>query len=104
MSMISDGQMVLTFDDALEVEEASSKVYPEVVFDFDKLFSEPLTEENMRSNNSLAILGESLSVLKKMKDKSVQLIFADAPYNIGKDFGNNSDKWESVHAYGHRTL
>ncbi len=99
MGMISDGQMVLTFDDALEVEEASSKVYPEVVFDFDKLFSEPLTEENMRSNNSLAILGESLSVLKKMKDKSVQLIFADAPYNIGKDFGNNSDKWESVHAY-----
>ena len=99
MGMISDGQMVLTFDDALEVEEASSKVYPEVVFDFDKLFSEPLTEENMRSNNSLAILGESLSVLKKMKDKSVQLIFADAPYNISKDFGNNSDKWESVHAY-----
>ena len=99
MSMISDGQMVLTFDDALEVAESSSQVYPEVVFDFDKLFSEPLTEENMRSNNSLAILGDSLSVLKKMKDKSVQLIFADAPYNIGKDFGNNSDKWESVHAY-----
>lgn len=99
MSMISDGQIVLTLDDALEVDEASSQVYSEVVFDFDKLFSEPLTEENMRSNNSLAILGESLAVLKKMKDKSVQLIFADAPYNIGKDFGNNSDKWESVHAY-----
>ena len=99
MSMIIDRQMVLTFDDALAVEEASSKVYPEIVFDFDKLFSEPLTEENMRSNNSLAILGESLSVLKKIKDKSVQLIFADAPYNIGKDFGNNSDKWESVHDY-----
>lgn len=99
MSMISDGQMVFTFDNALEVEEASSQINPAVVFDFDKLFSEPLTEENMRSNNSLAILGESFSVLKKMKDKSVQLIFADAPYNIGKDFGNNSDKWESVHAY-----
>lgn len=53
----------------------------------------------MNKNNSMAILGDSLSVLKKMKDKSVQLIFADAPYNIGKDFGNNSDKWESVHAY-----
>jgi len=99
MNMISDGQMVLTFDDVLEFEEASSQVYPEERFDFDKLFSEPLTEENMRSNNSLVILGKSLSVLKKMKDKSVQLIFADAPYNIGKDFGNNSDKWESVHAY-----
>lgn len=99
MSLISDGQMVLTFDDSLQVEETSSQVYPEVVFDFDRLFFEPLTEENMRSNNSLAILGESLSVLKKMKDKSVQLIFADAPYNIGKDFGNNSDKWENVHTY-----
>lgn len=99
MSLISDEQMVLTFDDSLQVEETSSQVYPEVAFDFDRLFSEPLTEENMRSNNSLAILGESLSVLKKMKDKSIQLIFADAPYNIGKDFGNNSDKWDSVHTY-----
>ncbi len=99
MSAISDGQMVLTFDNTLEVKEAPPTVYPEIVFDFDKIFSEPLTEENMRNNNSLAILGESLSVLKKMKDNSVQLIFADAPYNIGKDFGNNSDKWESVQAY-----
>lgn len=99
MSLISDEQMVLTFDDSLQVEETSSQVYPEVAFDFDRLFSEPLTEENMKSNNSLAILGESLSVLKKMKDKSIQLIFADAPYNIGKDFGNNSDKWDSVHTY-----
>ncbi|MCI9537742.1 MAG: hypothetical protein HFG35_05560 [Eubacterium sp.] len=53
----------------------------------------------MNNNNSMAILGDSLSVLKKMKERSVQLIFADAPYNIGKDFGNNSDKWESVQAY-----
>lgn len=99
MSMNSYGQMVLTFDNEIDVEKNPAKTYPEVVFDFNTLFWEPLTEENMRSNNSLAILGESLSVLKKMKDKSVQLIFADAPYNIGKDFGNNSDKWESVHAY-----
>lgn len=69
------------------------------VFDFNSLFNTQLTEEYMNNNNSMAILGDSLSVLKKMKDKSVQLIFADAPYNIGKDFGNNSDKWESVHAY-----
>ncbi|MCI9426639.1 MAG: adenine-specific DNA-methyltransferase [Eubacterium sp.] len=53
----------------------------------------------MSGNNSLIILGDCLSVLKKMKHSSVQLIFADAPYNIGKDFGNNSDKWGSVRAY-----
>lgn len=99
MSITNNGQRVLSVDNDLAVVVTEDESYPDTVFDFDKLFVEPLTEENMRSDNSLAILGESISVLKKMKDKSVQLIFADAPYNIGKNFGNNSDKWESVHAY-----
>lgn len=102
MSIYSEGQMVLTFDNDIpvtSVTEENEKKHPEVVFNFDSLFDVQLSEESMSSNNSMAILGDSLSVLKKMKDKSVQLIFADAPYNIGKDFGNNSDKWESVHAY-----
>ena len=68
-------------------------------FNFDKLFTAPLEEENMTGNSSMAILGDSISVLKKMKDKSVQLIFADAQYNIGKDFGNNSDKWDNMYDY-----
>lgn len=93
---------MLTFENYIPVEtatEETDKTFSEVVFDFDSLFEGQLAEENMKSNNSMAILGDSLSVLKKMKDKSVQLIFADAPYNIGKDFGNNSDKWESVYTY-----
>ena len=99
MSISGEGQMVLTFDSDISVVETTEKIYPEVVFDFNSLFDVQLTEENMNNNNSMAILGDSLSVLKKMKERSVQLIFADAPYNIGKDFGNNSDKWESVQAY-----
>lgn len=99
MNRNSGEQMVLNFDDDLEVQKVVYLNQPEIVFDFDKLFSGTLTEENMKNNNSLAILGDSLSVLRKMKDKSVQLIFADAPYNIGKDFGNNSDKWENVQDY-----
>lgn len=99
MSISGEGQMVLTFDSDISVAETTEKIYPEVVFDFNSLFDVQLTEENMNNNNSMAILGDSLSVLKKMKERSVQLIFADAPYNIGKDFGNNSDKWESVQAY-----
>lgn len=51
------------------------------------------------NNNSLAILGDSMEVLKKIKPNTVDLIFADAPYNIGKDFGNNKDKWEDVNQY-----
>ena len=73
--------------------------YPPIQFDFSKLFTGSLDEENKCSSNSLAILGDSISVLKKMKSKSVQLIFADAPYNIGKNCGNNRDKWESIEAY-----
>lgn len=97
MNICSQGQ--LTFGNDISILESTKQTYPEIVFDFNSLFNTQLTEEYMNKNNSMAILGDSLSVLKKMKDKSVQLIFADAPYNIGKDFGNNSDKWESVHAY-----
>ena len=32
-------------------------------------------------------------------DESVDLIFADPPYNIGKDFAGCKDKWESDEAY-----
>lgn len=102
MCMSNKEQMMLTFENYIPVETATEeidKTFSETAFDFDSLFEGQLAEENMKSNNSMAILGDSLSVLKKMKDNSIQLIFADAPYNIGKDFGNNSDKWESVYAY-----
>lgn len=47
----------------------------------------------------MAILGDSLEILKHIKSNSINLIFADAPYNIGKDFGNNKDKWSDVNLY-----
>lgn len=99
MSINNDGQIVLDFYDEITTEEKNKSIYPEITFDFKKLFLKELDEEYMCSNNSMAILGESISVLKNMKDKSVQLIFADAPYNIGKDFGNNSDKWGNIQDY-----
>lgn len=40
------------------------------------------------------ICGDVLKVMKKMSDSSVQCVIADPPYNIGKDFGNDSDKQE----------
>lgn len=36
--------------------------------------------------------------LKKIKDNAAQIIIADCPYNIGKDFNNNSDK-QSMNEY-----
>lgn len=40
------------------------------------------------------ILGDALAELKKLPDKSCDVIVIDPPYNIGKDFGNNGDKRE----------
>lgn len=55
--------------------------------------------EHIGNENSLVICGDSLKVLKKIRNKSINLIFADPPYNIGKNFGNNIDKWDNVQGY-----
>ena len=99
MNTTRDGQMALTFDEEMFGAEKVAHTPPKATFNFKGLFSAPISEEFMYSHNSMAVFGDSLSFLKKMKNKSVQLIFADAPYNIGKDFGNDSDKWASVSDY-----
>ncbi|WP_293129952.1 adenine-specific DNA-methyltransferase [Microcoleus sp. bin38.metabat.b11b12b14.051] len=41
------------------------------------------------------ILGDVLEVIEsEIKDNSIDLIFADPPYNIGKNFNGFQDKWE----------
>jgi adenine-specific DNA-methyltransferase len=61
-----------------------------------------ITEQDMlvKSNESTTvILGDSLHILRCLQEKSVHLIFADAPYNIGKNFGNNQDAWKTKEDY-----
>lgn len=44
--------------------------------------------------------GDAIDILhSKIQDKSIDLIFADPPYNIGKDFNGRLDKWETEEAY-----
>ncbi len=38
-------------------------------------------------------LGDALLALNEVEDNSVDLIFADPPYNIGKNFNGTPDKW-----------
>ena len=38
------------------------------------------------------IKGDICDVIKSLPDESVDIILCDPPYNIGKDFGNKSDK------------
>lgn len=68
-------------------------------FDFSQVFVEKPQAEILYNQSVMVILGECLSILKNIKSGTVKLIFADAPYNIGKNFGNNMDKWDSVQSY-----
>jgi site-specific DNA-methyltransferase (adenine-specific) len=43
--------------------------------------------------------GDCTEILRTLADGSVDLIFADPPYNIGKSFGDFRDRWPSDVAY-----
>jgi len=45
------------------------------------------------------IYGDVLEGLKTLSDNSVNLIFADPPYNIGKNFAGHIEKWGTDEAY-----
>ncbi|MCY4001965.1 MAG: adenine-specific DNA-methyltransferase [Bacteroidetes bacterium] len=52
------------------------------------------------SDGHKVICGDVLDVLESLvSDESVDLIFADPPYNIGKDFGYVKDKWPCLDDY-----
>lgn len=51
-------------------------------------------------NGHLIYLGDAVDVLKNgLEDESVDLIFVDPPYNIGKSFSNFLDRWPSDRDY-----
>jgi adenine-specific DNA-methyltransferase len=52
------------------------------------------------NNGHQIFCGDALQVLEKnVADSSVDLIFADPPYNIGKNFNGRLDRWPSDEAY-----
>ncbi len=53
-----------------------------------------------KSKDGLTIYnGDCVDCLQDIKDESVDLIFADPPYNIGKKFGDFIDEWPSDKHY-----
>lgn len=52
------------------------------------------------SNGHKIFWGDAIEVLsQEIQDASVDLIFVDPPYNIGKDFNGRRDKWNSDKEY-----
>jgi len=55
--------------------------------------------ERYEGESAAIYLGDCLDVLPHLPDASVDLVFADPPYNIGKKFGTFADTWPSDSAY-----
>ena len=54
------------------------------------------------SSDNKIIHGDALQALSEcISDNSVDLVFADPPYNIGKNFAGCLDKWDSDESYLH---
>jgi len=60
----------------------------------------PQELEIFQKDEHKIILGDAIHALKtSIPDESIDLIFADPPYNIGKDFNGRKDKWDSEKDY-----
>lgn len=46
------------------------------------------------SSNIEIRMGDALDLFREIPDESIDLIVADPPYNLGKDYGNTNDKRE----------
>ena len=55
--------------------------------------------EKYTSPDATIYYGDCLTALPDVPDGSVDLVFADPPYNIGKRFGEFKDVWPSDNAY-----
>lgn len=67
---------------------------------FDNIIDLDTIDTMYQSNeNSLVICDKNLKILRGIRDNSIDLIFADPPYNLGKDFGNDSDKCKDSNTY-----
>lgn len=52
------------------------------------------------TDNHKIIHGDALEALRtQVADNSVDLIFADPPYNIGKNFNGHIEKWATEDSY-----
>ena len=71
----------------------------DVIRNEEKIQAEKLLENKEIKRNKTfplnkIIFGDAVEELKKLPNESCDVIIIDPPYNIGKDFGNNSDKQE----------
>lgn len=55
--------------------------------------------QEFSNNKGKIILGDAIEVIEKIPNETIDLIFADPPYNIGKNFAGRKDKWKTDKDY-----
>lgn len=50
-----------------------------------------LPKDGLRQMSNTVIVGDAITEMSKLDPFSVDLVIADPPYNLGKDYGNNHD-------------
>lgn len=58
-----------------------------------------ISGENLTDFENKIICGDAFQVLEKLSEQSFDLLFADPPYNLTKNFGENSFKQTSLDEY-----
>ena len=48
----------------------------------------------MKIKGNMVVVGDNLEIMRGMDAGSIDLIYADPPFNTGKDWGAFNDKWE----------
>lgn len=78
--------------------EKNQKRHLEILTEVSPTFKPETTASPVKKYDALPlnqiICGDAVEELKKIPSESCDIIVADPPYNIGKDFGNNIDKRE----------
>ena len=52
-----------------------------------------------RSSMNQIFIGDNLEIMRQMDDESVDLIYADPPYNSGRNYKDFDDRWDSREHY-----
>jgi site-specific DNA-methyltransferase (adenine-specific) len=81
----------------MDMEKESAEMY-----EHKEASIKSMSNETRKLCDSLTTIyhGDSLEIMReKILDNSVDLIFLDPPYNIGKSFGDFKDKWPSDEGY-----
>jgi site-specific DNA-methyltransferase (adenine-specific) len=74
--------------------EIENEIITKVDLEKNEIMATPFLNQNISQDLEInKIYNEDcITGMKKIKNESVDIIICDPPYNIGKDFGNDSDK------------